>query len=150
MITICLSIHVCHRIIGFTECHVRLNSRSLNMDAWSVTPNLWISIYGSWYRLLFYDSGSISLDLWFSIFDSRIMTPEVWLRLLVDITIVCSCILTICFTVHTELGHHRIKISFKFLYWLYFVMNKKLNCTTKYCMTEMHHSNRTWVLWRGG
>jgi len=53
------------------------------------------------------------------------MTPKLWFRPVMDITIVLFCILFTILIVNTELEHCPFITSFTLLYWLYHVLKKK-------------------------
>ena len=56
---------------------------------------------------------------------TKILTQEIWFRLIMDITITWSYILFTILIINTEVEHDRIIISVTFLHWLYLAMKKK-------------------------
>ena len=151
---LCMSLNYrLHKVVESTELRACLNGVSSNIDSLIImtTPKLlWLTIHDSdnFYdprNILTYDLWVPQL-LWLTIYQSSFKTtPKIWFHLIMDLTIVSSCILFTFLFVNTELEHHATFV----LWWSWSLINsilcgdlhlEALACRVK---PKKHFVNRT-------
>ena len=101
------------KVVDSTELCAYLNGASLNIDSPIIITNPKC-----------YEKPQLLWQTPISMTPTLIMTPKIWFRPVMDITIVLSCIFFRILIVKTELEQYPITISVTFFYCSYRVMEK--------------------------